>query len=65
MKDLSALTAQEAKAVTFLLTDVDDTITSDGELRPVALAALYRLREAGIRTILITGGSAGWGDIYL
>ncbi len=65
MKDLSALTAQEAKAVTFLLTDVDDTITSDGELRPVALNALYRLRDAGIRTILITGGSAGWGDIYL
>jgi HAD superfamily hydrolase (TIGR01484 family) len=65
MQALENLTHQEASAVQFLLTDVDDTITTEGKLRPVALEALYRLKDAGIRTICVTGGSAGWGDTYL
>ncbi len=65
MRDISALTSQEANAVKFLFTDVDDTITSDGKLRPPALQALYQLQRAGIRTICVTGGSAGWADTYL
>lgn len=65
MRSISSLTEAEARAVEFVLTDVDDTITSDGKLRPAALAALYRLQDAGIRTICVTGGSAGWGDTYL
>lgn len=65
MQELENLTHQEAAAVQFLLTDVDDTITTEGKLRPVALEALYRLKDAGIRTICVTGGSAGWGDTYL
>ncbi len=65
MRSIVELTGREAQAVEFLLTDVDDTITSDGKLRPTALSALYRLQQAGIRTICVTGGSAGWGDTYL
>ncbi len=65
MRSILELTGEEANAVEFLLTDVDDTITSDGKLRPAALSALYRLQEAGIRTICVTGGSAGWADAYL
>lgn len=65
MRSILELTGDEARAVEFLLTDVDDTITSDGKLRPAALSALYRLQQAGIRTICVTGGSAGWGDTYL
>ena len=65
MQTLDALSRSEASSVRFLLTDVDDTITTEGKLRPVALEALYRLKEAGIRTICVTGGSAGWGDTYL
>ncbi|MCK9548825.1 MAG: HAD-IIB family hydrolase [Sphaerochaeta sp.] len=65
MRSITELSVAEARSVEFLLTDVDDTITSDGKLRPAALSALYRLQEAGIRTICVTGGSAGWGDTYL
>lgn len=65
MQDINCLTSDEAKQVVFLLTDVDDTITTEGKLRPAALQALYDLRDAGIRTICVTGGSAGWGDTYL
>jgi len=65
MRRISDLTEAEARSVEFLLTDVDDTITSDGKLRPAALAALYRLQDAGLRTICVTGGSAGWADTYL
>lgn len=59
MQALENLTHQEASAVQFLLTDVDDTITTEGKLRPVALEALYRLKDAGIRTICVTGGLLG------
>ena len=65
MKNLEYLSREEAQSVRFLLTDVDDTITSNGRLRPKALNALYQLEEAGIRTICVTGGSAGWADTYI
>lgn len=65
MKSLEHLTIGEAAKVSFLLTDVDDTITTEGKLKPIALKALYDLQDAGIRTICVTGGSAGWGDTYL
>lgn len=65
MQSVKNLSKDEAEKVSFLLTDVDDTITTEGKLRPVALEALYALQEAGIRTICVTGGSAGWGDAYL
>ncbi|MGE4584013.1 MAG: HAD hydrolase family protein [Sphaerochaeta sp.] len=65
MQALTNLTVEEAGKLSFLLTDVDDTITTKGKLHPEALDALYRLANAGIRTICVTGGSAGWGDTYL
>jgi len=65
MQSVKNLRGDEASLVSFLLTDVDDTITTEGKLRPVALQALYALQAAGIRTICVTGGSAGWGDTYL
>lgn len=65
MQPLENLSQTIARKIRFLLTDVDDTITTNGKLRPAALDALYRLEEAGIRTICVTGGSAGWGDTYL
>lgn len=65
MQPLKNLLDTEAKKIAFLLTDVDDTLTTHGKLRPIALEALYKLEEAGIRTICVTGGSAGWGDTYL
>ncbi|MGN0906797.1 MAG: HAD family hydrolase [Bullifex sp.] len=51
--------------VSLIISDVDDTITSKGRLLPEALSALYEAEEKGYRTILLSGGSAGWCEVYL
>lgn len=45
-----------------IFTDVDDTLTLNGELPVATLKALYRLREANIAVIPVTGACAGWCD---
>ena len=45
-----------------VLTDVDDTLTWEGRLPAVTLQALYRLADAGVAVIPITGACAGWCD---
>jgi HAD superfamily hydrolase (TIGR01484 family) len=66
MKDLSFYKNYELKKkIKYVFTDVDDTITLDGKLTVEALGALWKLDDAGIKTICVTGGSTGWADIYL
>ena len=55
---------EEKSRIKYVISDVDDTITSGGRLLPEALAALYSIKESGRRIILLTGGSAGWADVY-
>jgi len=43
-----------------VLTDIDDTLTTEGAITADALAALAALRAAGLRVIAITGRPAGW-----
>ena len=43
-----------------VLTDIDDTLTRDGAIEPEALAALARLRAAGVPVIAVTGRPLGW-----
>ncbi len=43
-----------------LMTDIDDTLTRDGAIEPVALAALHALAEAGVPVVAITGRPVGW-----
>ena len=64
LQPLSQVPLHKLADVRYLLTDVDDTITTSGTLTVEALQALWRLRDAGIETILVTGGSAGWADVY-
>jgi hydroxymethylpyrimidine pyrophosphatase-like HAD family hydrolase len=45
-----------------LLTDIDDTITTEGRLTAAAYSALERLQAAGIKVIPVTGRPAGWCD---
>ncbi|WP_235818934.1 HAD-IIB family hydrolase [Vreelandella massiliensis] len=54
--------ADNFTSIRYLLTDVDDTLTTDGRLLPETLLALYRLSHAGIEVIPVTGGCAGWCD---
>ncbi len=51
-----------AKQIRFVLTDIDDTVTTDGRLTADAYTALERLSAAGITVIPITGRPAGWCD---
>ena len=48
--------------IRFVLTDIDDTLTMDGRLPSIALAAMETLQAAGIAVIPITGRPAGWCD---
>ena len=58
---LDALAAQHIHGV---LTDIDDTLTCNGSIEPVALDALQRLHEAGVPVLAITGRPAGWSEPF-
>lgn len=47
----------------FLLTDIDDTLTDEGLLGSKAYDALWRLHEAGIKVVPVTGRPAGWCEM--
>ena len=47
-----------------VLTDIDDTLTTDGAITPDALDALHRLRAAGLPVLAITGRPAGWSEAF-
>lgn len=49
--------------VQFLLTDIDDTLTDEGQLGSEAYKALWDLHRAGIQVIPITGRPAGWCEM--
>ena len=46
-----------------VLTDIDDTITTDGRLPSVAYGMLERLSSEGLMVIPVTGRPAGWCDM--
>jgi len=54
--------AAQARAIHTVITDIDDTITTEGKLTAAAYAALDRLRASGLRVIVTTGRPAGWCD---
>lgn len=47
-----------------VLTDIDDTLTTEGAITPVALSALHRLHAAGLPVFAITGRPAGWSEAF-
>lgn len=47
----------------FILTDIDDTLTDEGQLRPEAYEALWKLKSAGFKIIPVTGRPAGWCEM--
>lgn len=63
MRPLATMTFQEAKAVRYVLMDIDDTLTTEGKLTADSYAALWRLRNAGMIVVPITGRPAGWCDL--
>ncbi len=59
MKNISQITQRPQ----FILTDIDDTLTDEGKLKPNAYQALWDLKNAGFKIIPITGRPAGWCEM--
>jgi HAD superfamily hydrolase (TIGR01484 family) len=49
--------------VSVILTDIDDTLTTEGRMPAIAYDALERLRKAGLIVVPVTGRPAGWCDL--
>ena len=62
MRALSTLPRAFAANISYVLCDIDDTITTEGRLTAKAYSALQDLHDAGITVIPITGRPAGWCD---
>lgn len=63
MRPLYEMTAAQASAIRYILMDIDDTLTTEGKLPAESYAALWKLKEAGLKVIPITGRPAGWCDL--
>ena len=50
-------------AIKGVLTDIDETVSTDGRLTGEAYAALGALKQAGLLVIPVTGRPAGWCDM--
>lgn len=62
MTPLPHLPAGAWSQVHGVFTDIDDTLTRDGEIAPEALRALHDLRRAGHTVIAVTGRPVGWSE---
>jgi HAD superfamily hydrolase (TIGR01484 family) len=60
----SDLPLEQARGAVGVLTDIDDTLTTEGAITPEALSALAALREAHIPVIAITGRPMGWSQPF-
>lgn len=63
MEPIDRIPETVARTISFVLTDIDDTMTKDGKIFPEAYAALWTLKEAGFIVIPVTGRPAGWCDL--
>ena len=62
MKPIAEIPREVKKAIRYVLSDIDDTLTLNGRLPALVFAAMERLKQANISTIPITGRPAGWCD---
>ena len=62
MKKLSCMTDESFRQIKVVLTDIDDTLTTHGQLTSSTYNALENLKKAGLIVIPVTGRSAGWCD---
>jgi HAD superfamily hydrolase (TIGR01484 family) len=63
MKPASQFPAAAARRLAGVLFDLDDTLLDRGRLSVAALTSLYRLSEAGLILVGVTGRPAGWGQV--
>jgi hydroxymethylpyrimidine pyrophosphatase-like HAD family hydrolase len=64
MRPLRDWPAAQRARIAGVLTDIDDTLTTDGDITPDALRALADLRAAGLPVIAVTGRPVGWSEDF-
>ena len=62
MRPLCEFPQEDLQKIKFILTDIDDTLTTNGRLPAKSYNALEKLHQADIKVIPITGRPAGWCD---
>ena len=63
MKPLVELSPDAGRGLIGVFTDIDDTLTTDGQLPAASYSAMERLRDNGLAVVPITGRPAGWCDL--
>ena len=64
MQALTLWPHEARQPITGILTDIDDTLTTDGAITPDALQAMADLKAAGLHVIAITGRPVGWSEPF-
>ena len=64
MQKLDQWPLEDRRCITGVLTDIDDTLTTNGAITPDALAALAALKAAGLPVIAVTGRPVGWSEPF-
>ena len=62
MEPLKNCPRETIAAVRGVLTDIDDTVSTEGTLSAAAYGALEALKKAGLLVVPVTGRPAGWCD---
>ena len=62
VRPISEMTSEIAQNIRVVFSDIDDTMTTEGKVTERAYASMWRLREAGVPFIPVTGRPAGWCD---
>jgi len=64
MQPLHAWPAAARAGLVGVLTDIDDTLTTEGVVGPEVVQALQSLADAGLHVIPITGRPVGWSEPF-
>ena len=64
MEPLAQWPDEAVRGIRGVLTDIDDTLTAEGQIEAPALAALHALRAAGIAVVAITGRPVDWSEPF-
>lgn len=63
LRPIRELDPAVCRALTGVVFDVDDTVTRGGTLEEAAYSALFRLREAGLKLVAVTGRPLGFAEL--
>jgi len=65
VKPLAQWPLKARRGLVGVLTDIDDTLTTDGAITTDALRALADLKAAGLVVVAITGRPVGWSEPFV